>query len=60
MHAHDDRAEAANQALSWFGFAEVYSSGDLAAVKTMDSTLSVDESFDDSRIADRSQEVLVS
>lgn len=60
MDAEDDKSEAANDALSWFGFAEVFSNGHDSAVKPMDSSLSIDESFDEGRISDHSKEALVS
>ena len=59
MAAEDDRSEAANNALSWFGFAEVFSNGEDPTVKTVDASLSIDESFDEGRIQDHSKEALV-
>ena len=56
----DDRSEAANHVLSWFGFAEVHSNGQDAASKTIDASISIDESFDEGRISDLSKEALVS
>lgn len=60
MDVKDDRAEAANDALSWFGFAEVFSHVDDSALKAIDSSISMDESFDEGKIQDHSKEALVS
>lgn len=60
MDVEDDKAEAASHALSWFGFAEVYSNGNDSAVKSLDASISMDESFDEGRLSDHSKEALVS
>lgn len=53
----DDEEEAANNALSWFGFAESSVKGNGANGRASESSLSIDESFDDDRMPEHSKDI---
>lgn len=53
----DDEEEAANRALSWFGFAESSVRGNGAGSKGTESSLSIDESFDGDRMPEHSKDI---
>lgn len=45
----DEEEDAANEALTWFGYAETHSSGNGAGLVSAES-MSVDESFDEDKL----------
>ena len=53
----DDEEEAANSALSWFGFAESPVKSNGTNGRASESSLSVDESFDDDRMPEHSKDI---
>lgn len=60
MVLSDDEQEAADGALSWFGFAESIFNANGAGSRGTESSFSVDESFDGDRLPEHSKDIRLS